>query len=381
MNILAGILSRQPEGLALVPSSSFSPPLEDLAPDYRAGIPENPSVEKAPEKSTIQTQKNQSKISKSKMSFHFAYPPPAVKHKQRLCIGSRLLLQIRQASTTNRPAPVLDVLSSVVFAPKLAKRFPRVFGGKADLGSDSVIIVRSPTYDDLRGGRDKSTEDRNSDRREFVAAICQTKPFLENRVRKTTLRFSGGNCWEVVSTPNGSYELKSVDQIGVHRTARWIPRHSRGPPTLNSSSKDTGDLRYAFSLLCSDTRRHPILAILTKTSIDVYDHYAFPQPLTATKHSQPSGTDLMSTHENDCNHFKLPATEQNLVDVDETLRTLIIVSGIWIALHQGFSPNFAWKTGGSNPASPEPQSSFRSRSGTDDAFDASGDRLKPQVKR
>ena len=368
MNFFAGLVSRQPEGLARAANSSFSLPLGNLVPDHQA---DSLSLAKAPEKSYIETRKNLKSISKSKTSFHFAHPPPPVKHKQRLCIRPRLLLQIHQTSGANRPIPVLDVLSSVKFAPRLAKRFLRVFGGKIGLGSDDVVIVRSPKYDNRGTSQDKPTEDRHSDRREFIAAICQTKTFADDTGNNIMLRFSDGRCWEAARRSNGYYDVTSVDKLGVHTTARWVPRNTTGSRTPDSSSKDTGNIRYAFSLISSDKRRHPIIAILTKHSIDVYDRYAVPQPSNAAKGLPPSDVLSSSSPGDDCDPLMVPVTEQSLIDVDETLRTLIIISGIWVALHQGFSPDFAYSAKLPLPASPESPSSCRSRSHTGNSFHAS----------
>ncbi|KAL8830754.1 MAG: hypothetical protein Q9191_001254 [Dirinaria sp. TL-2023a] len=345
-----------------------------MGPDHPPDASSSRSLGKIHEKPDIEAQKNLKSVSKNKTSFHFAHPPRALKHKQRLCIRPRLLLQIRQTSTADRPIPVLDVLSSVNFAPKLAKRFPQVFGGKIGLGSDDVVIVSSPEDEDQQSGRDKPAENRHSNRREVIAAICQTRTLGEDKGSQTMLRFSNGRCWEATRTSNGGYDVTSVDKVGVHTTARWVPRHTTGSRTPDLSSKDTGSLRFAFSLISSDKRRHPIIATLTKHSIEVYDRYAVPQPLSPAKGLPPPDVLSSSSPEDDSGPFRVSVTEQTLINVDESLRTLIIISGIWVALHQGFSPYFAYSANPSSPASPESPSPCRTRSHTIHSFHGSSTR-------
>lgn len=76
--------------------------------------------------------------------------------------------------------PEIDVLPSTVVAPRLAKRFPRMFRGKGALGVNDVMVVKSEEYsiqDDNVEGSD--SEEESLANRDLLAVICR-KRFLKS---------------------------------------------------------------------------------------------------------------------------------------------------------------------------------------------------------
>ena len=328
--------------------------------------------------STPQLSKKSKSTAKTKTTFRLAHPPPAVKHKQRLSIRPRLLLQLHHISAASRPIPIFDVLPPVVFAPRFARRFPRIFKGKDGLGADDLIVVKSQKYDALEDEPDHRIEDDHWDARELVAAICQTRNTTENIERKTEIFFNNGRSCEASSIRNGRYDLTFVDENGLQATARWVPRQKTRSKTQDRSVAEPEEVKHTFSLMNPNTRRHPVIATLSNHSIEINDRYSAPQPQTPPKSRSSSSETPPSPEEEDCDHAgESEITEQGAVEVDEHLRTLITVSGIWVAFQEGYSPYYSGARL-SPPATPASKSPRTNRSRTINSAAAQSTGLNPQ---
>lgn len=274
---------------------------------------------------------------KTKRTFRLAYPPPS-KHKQRLSIRPRLLLQLHQTSTTSRPVPVFDVIPSGVFAPKFARRFPRIFRGMNGLLADDLMVVRSQKYEAIKDELDLLAEDEHSDARELVAAICQTYNNTTKVGSRTEILFNDGRSCQAVVGRNGRYDFNFVNKKGLQATGRWVPRHTTPSRARDRSTSEPEHTKHTFSLINPDTRRHAVIATLSRDSIEVCDRYSSPQAQASPKSSARSSATSSSSQEDDCDSFEDQAfAEPGTVVVDENLRTLIIVSGIWVAFQEGYS--------------------------------------------
>jgi len=278
------------------------------------------------------------KSPRTKTIFRLAYPPPA-KHKQRLSIRPRLLLQLHQTSTTSRPVPMFDVIPSVVFAPKIAKKFPRICRGRDGLGADDLMVVRSQKYEASKDELDSRVEDEHSEAREPVAAICQTQNNTAKVGSPTEILFNNGRSCQAVVGRNGRYDFLFVDEEGLETTARWVPRHTTRSKARNRTISEPQEAKHTFSLINPGTRRHAVIATLSRNSIEICDRYSSPRSQASPKSASRSSVTSSSSQEEDCDYFgALPVTEQGTVIVDESLRTLIIMSGIWVAFQEGYSP-------------------------------------------
>lgn len=277
--------------------------------------------------------------SKAKTVLYLAHPPPVSIHKQHLHIRPRVLLQLQCVTAAARPTPVLEVLPSFVFASKLARRFPRTFKGKVGLGVDDLVIVSSENYNSdgsETGGAVGMFEAEKWDEREIVAAI--SKEEVNNR-GKTQICLNNGLIWTVSKLASGSYEFSTVDEHGERTVARWVPRQPRTVqrastmPTGRSSSEEK---KFNFSLLNPNSRRHAVIARLDRHSIDV-----------ATQYTDPPSTPIIpsSRTSQDC-----PLKEP--IQVTQSLRTLITVTGICVAFQEGFSNHL--RHSDDPPASPNP---------------------------
>ncbi|MCJ1429666.1 hypothetical protein MMC29_007581 [Sticta canariensis] len=314
--------------------------------------------------------RNRKSAPSTKTSFQIAHPPPAIKHRQRFNIRPKILLQLQQISDASRPRPILDVLPSVVFAPKLARKFPSVFKGKDGLGADDLVVVTSQNYDSPSapdGTSENMSEDDSWATREIVAAICQPKKRGPGIESITEICLNHGSLWEASSLPNGAYEFESTDEGGHKTVARWVPRppisrrrsyHGQG----SSDASSPEQRKFTFSIINPDSRRHPVIASLSRASIDISDRYSTPSSNMVGN----GATSKQRASEGRHAHFD---TGENLIphptmtETDEQLRSLIVITGIFVAFREGYSPNFRYeKPVVSPPAASHSLSSHKPRS-------------------
>jgi len=272
---------------------------------------------------------------KPKTVFHLAHPPPVSIHKQHLHIRPRVLLQLQSITETARPTPVLEVLPSFAFASGLARRFPRTFKGKAGLGAHDLVIVSSENYKlDGSGTRelDDILEADKWDAREIVAAICQPARDEVDCKRKTQICLHNGSLWTVSRLASGAYEFVTVDEHGLRTIARWVPKQPRTlhrASTMGRERSTSEEKKFSFSLLNPSSRRHAIIASLDRHSIDVSVQYTDP-PVSPRGPASSTPTTSSSSTSDECPP-KVP------VEVSQSLRTLITVTGIYVAFQEGFS--------------------------------------------
>ena len=309
----------------------------------------------------------------TKTSFQLAHPPPAIKHRQRFSIRPKVLLQLQQISGSTRPIPILDVLPSVVFAPKLARKFPSVFKGKDGLGADDLLVVTSQNYNSapLQNGKlDDISEEDSWATREVVAAICQPKKREANSENTIELCLNHGPVWEASPLPNGAYEFVSRDENGNRTVARWVPRrpltrhrshNGHGKPEISSAEQQR---KFTFSIINPNSRRHPVMATLYRSSIEISDRYPIPSDINTPPGSvfaqMPVSTDGPHTH---FEESEIPSAT-TMIETDEYMRNLIAISGIFVAFQEGYSPNFQYEklSTSPSPAAQTKPSSHKGRS-------------------
>jgi hypothetical protein len=278
-------------------------------------------------------------------TFLLAHPAPTLTQKQRLLqIRPRLLLQLQRLSSDSRPRPAIDVLPSTVVVPRLAKKFPRMFRGKGELGANDVMVVKSEDYDkpDDLAGEDADPDEETLANRDLMAVICQMPKDAGGSQGKAEIVLSDGTVWVATPLPNGSFEFVTIDENHVTTKARWVKRSGpRNGGGLVGSTNTNQEFKYTFSIIDPNTRRHPIVASITQTTLDIPDYYtsvsssAGQHPPTAPLRRFPEDT------ENHPSEEEIPS-ERTTYAVEEDLRTLTQVTGIWVALRRGLSPYFKY---------------------------------------
>ncbi|KAI4180832.1 MAG: hypothetical protein L6R41_006990 [Letrouitia leprolyta] len=281
--------------------------------------------------------------SQNKTSYQLAHPPPSTKNRHRLRLRPKTLLQLQRLSSASRPVPVIDVLPSILFAPRVARRIPQVFQGKQGLGLDDLVFVRSQVQDSTAAVLNAPTEpedENTSNDREVVAVICQSSLAHDHGHHRTEIRFSQDSIWTATALRSGAYEFVSHVHGETQSIARWVPKRD----ATTESSMDIQ--KFKFSLIDTNSRRHPVIGNMSKQAIDIYDWYTMPsghhdavQSIDTESVGSASLDDSSRTRADD--YDEPPKT---IIETDDYLRTVIAVTGVWVAFCEGWSPNFRYHT-------------------------------------
>ena len=289
-------------------------------------------------------------------SFQIAHPPPAPKHKQRRKGRPRVLLQLRRISESRSPVPALEVLPSTVFATRLTRRFPTVLNGNVNLGVDDLVIVNSQSYDvaDKENRVDEDSDEEHIANREVIAIISPPGKGDLKRKEHAQIWVARGSTWTACSMANGGYEFVSINEYGVKKTARWVqkaPKSKRrvSNTTMSSPINEGSSKKFKFSVLNPDARRHPVIASMDCYTIDVSDQYASPSTPSITP--TPNSLAVPSTQSQLTYFSETPPHPSPIVEIDNDLNNLVLVTGIWVAFVEGWLESFKYSVETGNSTS------------------------------
>lgn len=292
--------------------------------------------------------------------FRFAHPPPINKQKQILKLRPRILLQLHLESDSSRPSPVVDVLPSSIFPSRIPFKFAKLFRGKAGLGPQDLVLVRSDAQEQHAplNGDQNSNKDEKWDQKHIIATICRSRNLSSNDGSGAEITFSHGQSWTGAPLPNGSYEFTSVSDDGTVTRARWVLRkklHQRAASghDLQRSLEEPPAQRFGFSLIDPTKRRHAVIASMTRDCISVSDRY---QPIVDPIYSR---TNSSQSNENPSSPGSASPTDRSqfddidpteilmdkLVEIDDEVRTLITTTATWVMFKEGWSKNFSYEDG------------------------------------
>ncbi|EON69036.1 hypothetical protein W97_08349 [Coniosporium apollinis CBS 100218] len=302
------------------------------------------------------------RLPRSKTCYCFGHPPSNKDITQKLHLQSKLVLQLQQLYTSPRPKPAYEVFPSALLAVNLKKKYAQEFKSRDKLGIEDLVVVTAEDY--KTAGSDEGDDDEGWAAREVFGCICVSKKEEAGTRSKIDIILEDNVVWEARSFPSGAYEFKMTDSHGLNHTARWLPRKSKP----ERSSKDAGrtpsapvesNKRFAFSILDPSSRRHPIVATMATTGIDISDWYIMPSPASATTSpTSPAQSPLSDESEpdQDFNTETTTTSDPVVKTTEDSLRKLIIVTGIWVAFCENWSPTFRYSL--TSPASTN-QSSMR----------------------
>lgn len=271
-----------------------------------------------------------------------AYPPPRLRTKQRrfVHIRPRLLLQLQQLSADKRPKPTLDVMPSRVLTgthivPRLTKRCPELFRRRGHLGLDDLVVAKSEDFD----SPEEHIDVKNLDKRHLVAVISPFTPSSnsdKNAKDQAEIVLTDGSVWTAKPFTNG-FEFLHVDAHGNTKKARWVKktrkqRWSTGPMNDVVAPAAVADYKFTFSMIDPSSRRHPVMATLTPSNLDILDHYTIPSPVANRRVAvRPFSPGVLEEEQEE----EAAPAEATLHPVDEATRTLISITSIWVSLRHG----------------------------------------------
>lgn len=264
-----------------------------------------------------------------KTVLQFAHP---VASRRRLKLRLKLLLQLHEINRSSRPFPKFDVLPADV-PTRLICRLPKPYGTTRAFGAKDMVVVTSDMYEQQQtlasDDRSVSSDDSCVEQREVVATICQVGSDDSPRKSKFEIAFSSGVCWEGITLPNGSYELVSKGGSAPSRKVRWVARDKK--PVRQGSGFSTSSLsasRFTFSVINPNTRQHPVIGSMTRKGLTVFDQFSYPAACSGDEQSPPASPSTASTKS---------SADRGLVNTDEDLRKVIVMTGVWVAFMEGWA--------------------------------------------
>lgn len=277
-------------------------------------------------------------------AYVLAHPPPKPRTKQRIIhMRPNLVLQIQEVTPGLRPRPTIDVYPSFagarsIMAPLLG-RDPRIADIKRELSGQDIMLVRSEDYASQNSGSESDLEEDGIVARDLLAILSPSR--TED---KTEIVTADGIVWVATTRSVGSsysYEFTSVNSLGTSITARWVRKQTvasslPSTPNSNSAKPHLSDVKFTFSIIDPNCRRHPVLATLTNTSLIIPETYTTIPP-SANRYSLPpqTGSPADSAPSNDQNH-----TAARTLLVEEWQKSFISISAVWVALRNGWAPEF-----------------------------------------
>jgi hypothetical protein len=284
-----------------------------------------------------EAEKPKKRAVRPKTTYKLAQPPPG---SQKLQIRPKVLLQLHQVVAASRPRPVYEVIPYSILAPVSTRRLARTFR-KDKLGAQALLIVKAEEYGT---NDDAKSDDERWGSRDVVGVICPGKEEKGNGVR-TEVLMENGSSWEVTAAPNGGYEFSYTDDHGLVLKARWITRPSitRNQSIASTSSANAPDNRkFKFSTISAKSRRHPVIATMTRDRIDVFDSYVMPSATSPTTSSFSSSALPTPAATPSAIEFDSFLDKDNPpVPTDDALKRFIVASGIWVAFSENWSPAYS----------------------------------------
>lgn len=247
-----------------------------------------------------------------KSTLRFAHPIPTHPLGKHGILRPKILLQLQQRrEPSGFHRPLYDVLPANRFAPrtKIGQKIHRLHRGKDGLEADDLVVINAEDY---CVSDTCSEEIENADPRAIVGVIS---PSFAATVATTVAEFTLENTvWSIKAGPNGaSYILESQGE--TPQTARWyVPKRKRSSVIVGSSVTPAAaeGRKFYFTTILPDSKQHPIVASMTKNSLEVSESYTI-------------------------------ASREGEIATDETTRKLIVISAAWVFFMEGWSNNYQVK--------------------------------------
>ena len=280
-------------------------------------------------------------VSKTKSSYPLCQPPPS---KNRFQARRRILLQLRKPNAGCRPSPFLEVFPEQSLARTLSKRRPRKQSEARTISYDNLIVYGCEKYNTNHshaGDGGGSAKEEALDQRETMARIRQSLTGNPDTNIRAIISIRQEH-WIVSVLEKGGYEFTSSDEHGVATTARWLPKVAKRRATTSlhtrsGAEQSLSQRKFKFVLVNPCSRQHPVVGYMDHQKIDIVDQYLIPDSSSLST-TPPSSSPLVSTGEtgdrDSCFTFPPPNT---VVDTSEHTRMLILVTGVWVALSQGWT--------------------------------------------
>lgn len=242
-------------------------------------------------------------------TYLLAHPPPLTSPTLQ---SAKLLLQLQEVRPTSRPRPAFEVIPAASLVPKLFRKSSRIVREKTGYGTEDMLILHAEDYEKPvpTNSKDNTEEDYSS--RTHFGAICHHLVPQSNgdrALKETELHLADGTTWKAQHISSTCYEFTLQTEDEEHIVVRWTSRIS-GTSTRSrrSSQRRTSSTRkrFIFTLMDNETR-HPALGTL-QDELSIFDTYKI-------------------------SHGESP----EIVTISEQLRSLMLVSGVWVIFMENWS--------------------------------------------
>ncbi|KAH7092984.1 hypothetical protein FB567DRAFT_434479 [Paraphoma chrysanthemicola] len=352
LSIIGAVLRRQTPSPLLAVDTAHAAPDASTPPQKHVmtATSDSPSVTPAPSRpdssgsSAIADEKPKKRAPRSKTSYVCARPPKSVDClSTKLHLRPKVLLQLHQIIPSQRPKPTFEIIPFSLLPPRSTRKLARTFNTKERLGPNDLLVVKAEAYD-THDEEHKSDDDRWGSR-EVVGVICPAK---SDKDTTEICMDDGMSRWEVTDMPNGSFEFNTTDEHGLPLKARWVlkPTNSRRTSGMSASSQLSptfppghDDKKYTFSTIRANSRRHPIIATMTRGRVDVMDSYSIPSATSPPTPGSVTQSPALTPGSVDMDSF-LP-NDHPPIETGDDLRRFILVTAVWVASHSFCSSNSA----------------------------------------
>lgn len=279
--------------------------------------------------------RSKKRSSRPKTSYSIAHAPPKGSARHKIHVRAKPLLQLHQLSQSARPMPAYELLPSAIFSPSLSRAVSKAFRTRHGLCPADLAIVKAEKYHQHEASHKEEDESRD-----VLALVCKGRKGDGNTATKARLYLEDGSEWEAYSLPNGGYEFFSTDEHGLGMTARWVVRRPRARRSQSASDmasswgNDNSTKKFQFSTISPNSRRHPVIASLTTTSLDINDSYTVPSSIA------PSPGISDHEHEEAAQDFNHVSTDP--ITTSRSLKTLITATAVWVTLREGWCPGYRY---------------------------------------
>ncbi|KAF2151103.1 hypothetical protein K461DRAFT_166810 [Myriangium duriaei CBS 260.36] len=261
------------------------------------------------------------RCSKPKSCYSICYAPPRSGNRHKIQVRARPLLQLHKLEARSRPRPEFELLNSAIFSSRLNKAIARFSPSKHGISPTDLAIVRAEKYHEHEASLVEEDETRD------ILAIISG---LSKSGHAAKLHLERGVEWEAYRLPNGGYECVTTDAHGLKRTVRWVPKKNTKAELADESSSTK---KFKFSTITPGTRRHPVIANLAGTGLDINDVYTLPTP---TSNPNSRAASPMQRQDSD---MSIDTSEQMMTTTDD-LRNIITSTAIFVALCEGWCPGY-----------------------------------------
>ena len=355
--ILGSVLRRQTPSPSLAvdtrtnASDATTPQKQVMTPSsHTPSVTPSPSRPTSSGSSAAAVEKPKKRAARSRTSYICARPPKPVDClSTKLHLRPKVLLQLHQIIPSQRPKPTYEIIPFSLLPPRSTRRLARTFNTRERLGPNDLLVVKAETYGSHDG--ETKSDDDSWGSREVVGVICPAKSDKET----TEICMDDGmSRWEVTDMPNGGFEFNATDEHGLTLKARWVlkPAHSRRVSGMSASSQLSptfppghDEKKYTFSTISANSRRHPIIATMTRGRIDIMDSYSMPSATSPPTPGSLMQSPALTPGSIDMDSFI--SNDQLPVHTNDALRRFILVTAVWVA-----SQNFCSSSTANQPSTP-----------------------------